>query len=73
MEEIIKLGKKQGLHVILARIVDGNDISIKLHEKHGFFHVGVLKEVGMEFGKTLDVFLMEKIYEWLIIDICILL
>ena len=63
MEEIMKLGKQAGLHVVIARIVDGNDISIKLHKKHGFFDVGILKEVGVKFGKNLDVFLMQKIFE----------
>ncbi len=62
MKEIIDAGEKAGLHVILARITQGNKISVKIHEKYGFFHVGVLKEVGCKFGKTLDVYLMEKIY-----------
>jgi len=62
IERILLEGKEAGIHTVLARITDGNKISIKLHEKHGFFHVGVLKEVGNKFGRTLDVHLMEKIY-----------
>jgi phosphinothricin acetyltransferase len=62
IEKIIEQGKQVGLHTILARITEGNDISIKLHEKYGFSHIGVLKEVGNKFGKTLDVILMQKIY-----------
>lgn len=61
MERIIKEGKKAGLHAIIARITEGNEISIKLHEKFGFRHVGVLKEVGFKFDKRLDVYLMQKI------------
>ncbi len=62
MELVLKEGEKAGVHVVLARITDGNEISVKIHEKHGFFHVGVLKEVGNKFGKTLDVFLMQKVF-----------
>jgi len=61
MKRIIEEGKKAGLHVILARITDGNKISIHLHEMFGFEHVGVLKEVGYKFDKCLDVYLMQKI------------
>ena len=61
MKEIIKQGQKTGLHVILARITDGNKKSIHLHESFGFEHVGILKEVGFKFGRLLDVYLMQKI------------
>ena len=61
MERIIEEGEKAGLHAILARITDGNKVSIRLHEMFGFKHVGVLKEVGFKFSKRLDVHLMEKI------------
>lgn len=62
MEEIIKEGEKAGLHAVIARITQGNKLSIHLHEKSGFKHIGVMKEVGKKFGKRLDVYLMEKIY-----------
>ena len=63
MEEIIREGKISNLHVIVARITDGNQASVKLHESFGFEHIGVMKEVGEKFGKLLDVYLMQKIYE----------
>jgi len=63
MKRIIEDGKKAGLHAILARITDGNKVSIHLHELFGFKHVGVLKEVGFKFGKRLDVYIMEKVYK----------
>ena len=63
MEKIIQEGKKAGLHVILARITEGNEKSVYLHKSVGFEHVGILKEVGMKFGKQLDVYLMQKIYK----------
>ena len=63
MESIIIEGKKAGLHAIIARITQGNKLSIYLHELFGFKHIGVMKEVGQKFGKRLDVYLMEKIYK----------
>ena len=62
MESIIKEGKKVGLHAIIARITQGNKLSVHLHKKFGFKQIGVMKEVGQKFGKRLDVYLMEKIY-----------
>jgi L-amino acid N-acyltransferase YncA len=61
LESLLVESKKLGLHTLIARITDGNQISIKLHQKLGFTHVGVLKEVGFKFGRRLDVTLMQKI------------
>jgi len=63
MEKIVQEGKKAGLHVIIARITDGNEKSIHLHKSVGFENVGIMKEVGWKFGKRLDVYLMQKIYK----------
>ena len=63
IEEIVKEGEKAGLHSLIARITEGNKISIHLHESVGFKHVGICKEVGFKFGKHLDVTLMQKVYK----------
>ena len=62
MYDIIKSGKSVGLHVLIARISEGNDNSIHLHESYGFKQIGLMKEVGLKFEKRLDVYLMQKIY-----------
>ena len=62
LEAIIKEGKKTGLHTVIARITEGNEASIHLHEAVGFFHIGIMKEFGQKFGKRLDVYLMQKIF-----------
>ena len=62
MKAINQEGEKAGLHTAIARITDGNEISIKLHESEGFEHIGIMKEVGMKFGKRLDVHIMQKIF-----------
>jgi len=63
MSKILDDGEVSGLHTIIARIADGNQVSIKIHEAYGFKHIGVMKEVGEKFGKIIDVHLMQKIYK----------
>lgn len=63
MTEIIKKGEQAGIHAIISRIAEGNEVSVHLHKMVGFEHIGIYKEVGYKFGKRLDVCLMEKIYK----------
>lgn len=63
MDAIIQEGEKTNLHVLLARITEGNDVSVHLHKSVGFKLIGIMKEVGLKFGKRLDVHLMQKIYK----------
>jgi len=63
MHEILDQGQKEGLHTVIARIAEFNEVSIHLHEVFGFQHVGTMRQVGRKFGKLLDVQLMQKIYE----------
>jgi L-amino acid N-acyltransferase YncA len=62
LEAIIREGEKAGLHSIIARIAEGNEVSIHLHLSAGFEHIGIMREVGRKFGRFLDVYLMQKIY-----------
>lgn len=61
LEALIEEGHKAGFHTVIARIAEGNDVSIHLHEVTGFRHIGVMQEVGVKFGKLLDVYMMQKI------------
>lgn len=62
-EAILKAGKEAGLHTAILRIAGDNDVSIRLAESLGFEHIGVMREVGEKFGKRLDVFLMQIIFD----------
>ncbi|MCF7569296.1 N-acetyltransferase family protein [Sabulilitoribacter arenilitoris] len=53
--ELLKLLKKENFHTVLGVLTIPNDASIKLHERFGFKQVANLKEVGLKFGKWLDV------------------
>jgi phosphinothricin acetyltransferase len=59
----LKSGREAGLHTAIIRIAGDNDASIKLAESLGFKHIGVMKEVGSKFGKLLDVYLMQIIFD----------
>ncbi|HXH30632.1 MAG TPA: GNAT family N-acetyltransferase [Bacteriovoracaceae bacterium] len=61
MKGLIEVARENKLHTILARISDGNELSIHLHERFGFRRVGIMKEVGHKFGRLLDVHLMQII------------
>ena len=63
LETIVLEGEKAGLHSIIARIAEGNQMSIHLHQSVGFEHIGIMKEVGRKFGRLLDIYLMQKIYK----------
>jgi L-amino acid N-acyltransferase YncA len=54
IEEIIKLGKDNGFHVIISVISADNNISIKIHQKFGFVLCGDIKQVAYKFGRYLD-------------------
>ena len=60
---IIEAAVETGIHALIARITEGNDISVHLFESFDFTHVGRLREVGTKFGKLLDVDLYQRTVE----------
>jgi len=63
MLELIKRAKDLGMHAIVAGIEAENTASVKLHEKLGFKQAGKLDEVGIKFGKWLDLIFMVLLLE----------
>ena len=59
METIILEGRQKGIHTVIARISEGNEVSVHLHKSFNFKHIGTMKEVGIKFGKIYDVLLMQ--------------
>lgn len=59
MAELIERARADGRHVMIAAIESQNVGSIRLHEKFGFEHVGLLKEVGYKFGTWLDLVFLQ--------------
>ena len=59
LKALIDRASFNGVHVMIAGIEAENAASIKLHEKLGFRIVGRFSEVGIKFGRWLDLTCME--------------
>jgi len=58
---LVEHAQAGGLHAIIASICATQVPSIKLHERHGFFEVARMKEVGFKFGRWLDVVYLQRV------------
>lgn len=55
MEKILDDAKNDDrCHTMVAKIVDDNEPSLKLHYKLGFTHAGTINEVSQKFGKWVN-------------------
>ncbi len=61
LEALEAEGKARGFRVLISVITEENAASRRFHEKHGYRAAGLLRAVGVKFGRTLDVSLYEKI------------
>ena len=59
MRALLATCHDRNLRTIVSRIEASNLASLRLHDSIGFTHVGVLKDVGEKFGRSLDVVLMQ--------------
>ncbi len=56
MEFILEEAKRdESIHTVVSVITSGNVASSRLHEKFGFTFCGCIREVGMKFGRYLDI------------------
>ncbi len=56
MEEILRMAKEdESIHTVVSVITSGNEASVKLHAKFGFTFSGIIREVGVKFGKYVDI------------------
>ena len=60
LAELIRVAPERGVKLLIARVVEGNAGSLKLHEALGFQTIGIMRKVGEKFGRLLDVRLMDK-------------
>ena len=56
---IIERARAAGLGVVLGRIAEGNESSVRLMEHFCFGHIGTQRRCGEKFGQILDVELMD--------------
>jgi phosphinothricin acetyltransferase len=57
---IIDEARRLGFHSLIARVAEGSDASLHLNEIFGFRRVGTLQEVGLKFGRLLDVHILQR-------------
>lgn len=61
LEELIKRCEEAGMRQMVAMIGDSENLgSVRVHEKCGFEHTGLLKKAGWKFGRWVDVVLMQR-------------
>ncbi|MDR0279401.1 MAG: GNAT family N-acetyltransferase [Paucimonas sp.] len=61
MEALIVRARQGGKHVMVAAIESGNGASIRLHERLGFKVTGEMPQVGVKFGRWLDLTFMQLV------------
>lgn len=59
MAALIERAREGGKHVMVAAIESGNQASIRLHERLGFITTGQMPQVGIKFGRWLDLTFMQ--------------
>jgi phosphinothricin acetyltransferase len=62
-ESLIVEARRLGFHTLIARVAAGSDASLHLNMSLGFELVGTLREVGLKFGRRLDVHILQLVLE----------
>ena len=57
--DTITRAKKLRYHCIVSRIDSENDISLSIHQKHGFSIIGSMREFGFKFNKYIDIVILQ--------------
>ena len=56
MEAVLEEARRDvRTHTVVSVITAGNEASVRLHERFGFAFCGTIREVGMKFGRYLDI------------------
>lgn len=61
LAHMLDVAKEMDFHALLAVICEENKKSIQLFEANGFFECAHFREVGVKFGRMLDVIILEKL------------
>jgi len=63
LDLLVDAARRGQFHSVMALIDGDNAVSVRLHERFGFRHVGTFREVGFKFGRWLDVVHMQRMVE----------
>ncbi|MGC7838689.1 N-acetyltransferase family protein [Pseudomonas wayambapalatensis] len=61
MQLLIERARSCGKHVMVAAIESGNAASVRIHERLGFVVTGQMPQVGVKFGRWMDLTLMQLV------------
>jgi L-amino acid N-acyltransferase YncA len=59
LSALVERARDLGKHAMIGAIEAGNAPSIRLHQELGFVQVGLMPQVGMKFGRWLDLALLQ--------------
>ena len=63
MDVLVARARAAGVHVLVAAIDSENEASIRFHERQGFVEVARMPEIGLKFGRWLDLVLLQRILD----------
>lgn len=58
---LIERADAQGYHAMIGAVEASNTASRRLHEKHGFFEAGRMRQTGYKFGRWMDLLFMQRL------------
>ena len=58
-ERLIADARQAGFHTLLARVAEESTASLHLNQSVGFVLVGTMREVGLKFGRRLNVHILQ--------------
>lgn len=56
MHRMIRECRRRGYRVLIGCVTGGNDVSRAIHTKMGFVEVGHFPDVGLKFGRLIDIY-----------------
>lgn len=59
MKALLQRAKSNGLRAVTAWIDSRNIESVRFHERFGFYHVGIMKNIGIFDGESASVIIMQ--------------
>lgn len=60
VQALFPIARGMGKRVMIGAVTDGNDASLRLHLRLGFFEAARLEDIGEKFGRPLTLVLMQK-------------
>ncbi len=62
LNHLIELGKRCNFRTLISRVSAESNASLYLHRKNGFEEIGIMKSVGLKFGREIDVVLFQTVF-----------